>query len=225
MQAPYIPSPDADFALWLDNFATLIAADPTDYGLIAGDATAISAVNTDFQASFLLATNPATRTSATIAQKDADRAAATATVRPYAVQISRNMAVSDLLKTGVGVNLPNSTRTAIPTPLTSPVLMLASAAPGFHNLGYEDATTPGSKAKPFGAIGMEIFVKIGTAPVSDPAEATYLLTGTKSPLQISHSGGDAGKWASYFARWVTRSGVGGISSAGPFSAPLSAVIM
>jgi len=37
-----IPSRDADLDTWLLNFKTLIAATPTNYGLVAADATAIT---------------------------------------------------------------------------------------------------------------------------------------------------------------------------------------
>ena len=41
-QPSYVPPKIADFALWLDNLASLVAANPTDYGLVPGDATIIS---------------------------------------------------------------------------------------------------------------------------------------------------------------------------------------
>lgn len=225
MQAPYIPAKDADFALWLENFATLIAAAPTTYGLASGDATVISAANTAFQAAFLDATNPTTRTSATIAEKDAQRASATSTVRPYAVAVSRNSGVLDVDKVAVGVNLFPVGRTPVPPPITQPVLNLVQGTPGVLTLGYADASTPASKAKPVGVTGLQIFVSLGTAPVSDPALATFREVATKSPVQLGFSGPDAGKVASIFGRWVTRSGAGGVASVGPWSSPLAAVVM
>lgn len=221
MQSPYIPSPDAVFATWLENLASLIAATPTDYGLVAGDATIISAVNTDFQAKYLLAINPATRTPPSIAAKDSSRAAATATVRPYCIQVSLNMGVSDELKVGLGVNLPNTARTPIPAPTTQPVLVHVQSNPGVAQLRFYDITTPTVKAKPFGADGIEIRQIIGTAPAVTPDLATYVAKWTKTPNAINFLAGDVGKIATLWGRWVTKSGPAGVAQFGPWSTGLS----
>lgn len=221
MQPPYIPSKDADFENWFANFSTLLTATPVAYGLTAPDAVIVAAAYTAWNAAFLLATNPTTRTSATIAQKDAERASAEATVRPYAQAISKNASVSDALKTGIGVNLINTGRTPIPPPLTTPTLSFRAATPLVHQLGYTDSALPAGKAKPFGAIGIELWRAIGTVPAVDPSQADYYAQFTKSPLTVDFASGDVGKQCTYFARWVTRSGPAGKSQPGPWSAPLT----
>lgn len=225
MQAPYIPSPDADFALWLDNLATLIAATPTNYGLVMGDATVISAANADFQPKYALATNPSTRTKPTIADKDNSRNAATATVRPYCVQISLNDGVSDALKLGVGVNLPNRARTPIPAPLSQPVAVHVSSNPGVAQLRYYDVTTPTVKAKPFGVIGAEVRQTIGTAPAVSPDAADFVDIWTKTPNTLNFLTGDVGKIVTVWMRWRTKGGPAGASQSGPWSTALSFAIL
>lgn len=225
MQTPYIPSKDADFANWLANFAALITLAPAAYGLAAGDATIIQAAADSFAAAYLLATSPATRTAPTIADKTTERASAEATVRPYATAISRDTGVTDLNKTAVGVNLVTTTRTPVPAPSTPPALTLISATHGNQRLGYRDATTPTSKAKPFGAIGIELYRSVGIVSAVDPAQATYLGTVTKSPTDVPQAAGDVGKLATYFARFVTRSGPAGVAQSGPWSAPLVVTVV
>jgi hypothetical protein len=217
MQAPYIPASDAAFRVWIVNFAALITAAPANYGLIAGDAVTIQASANAFDAAYILATDPSTRTAPTIAAKDAARASATATVRPYAIGIKLNAAVSDENKTAVGVNVPVSTRTPIPPPATAPALTVTGIGPGVHTLAYRDVTTPASKAKPFGAIGIELFRTVA-------AVETYLGTRTKSPAAVDTVGIAIGTVATYRARWITRSGPAGSAQTGPWSAPVSAVV-
>lgn len=221
MQAPYIPAPKALFALWIANFAALIAATPTDYGLIAGDAATISAAADAYAAAYTASETPETRTSATIAEENAQRASATATVRPYAVQISRNPAVSNELKVGVGVNLPNATRTPIPAPTTQPVLIHNGSSHLTAALAFRDTETPFSKAKPFGATALEVRRTIGTAPAVDPDTALLAAMITKSPFSLAFISGDVGKVATLWGRWTTRSGPAGVAQAGPWSAALS----
>lgn len=225
MQAPYIPAPDALFALWLANFASLIAATPVAYGLIAGDATVISASNTAFQAAYTAATTPETRTSATIAEKDAQRAAATFTVRPYATTISRNPAVSDELKVGVGVNLPNSDRPPIPAPTTAPVLTHTGSTHLNFGLAFRDSTTPTSKAKPPGVKQIEIRRALGTAPSVDPDGAPLYGSFTKSPNSLSFQAGDVGKVVTVWGRWTTLSGPAGVAQTGPWSPAISSIVI
>lgn len=224
MSGPYIPARDADYSAWLLNFATLIVLDPTDYGLLAGDAVAINAVNTSFQAAFVLATNPATRTAPTVAAKDAARVNSEQTVRPYAQRIRNNTTVSDLLKVGLGLTIPSTTPTPIPAPIVAPELGLLAAIPLQQTLTYRDPSAAG-KAKPYGSIGVEIWRAVGVTPAVDPAQATYYATATKSPFRSTFIAGDVGKIVTYFARFVTRSGPGGIAQSGPFSAPLAIAVI
>lgn len=224
-QAPYIPATDAGFDSWFANFSGLITATPTDYGLVSGDATAISDQFDDWHAAYLAATTPETRTSPTIAEKDSQRIISEQTVRPYATTISRNPSVSNELKTGVGVNLPNTARTPVPPPTTQPSMSLVAAVHNLQTLAYRDSSTPTTKAKPPGAIGMELWRTIATTAATDPSTAALVGIATKSPISVGTMSGDAGKTATYFGRWTTRSGPGGVAQTGPWSAPLAVVIV
>jgi hypothetical protein len=225
MQGPYIPAQDGQFDIWFANFSTLLTASPTTYGLVAGDAVIVAAAQAAWNAAYLLATNPVTRTPVTIADKDTQRTASEATVRPYATSISRNPAVTNMDKTAIGVNLPNTARTPVPPPTTQPTLSLVTAQHFTHTLAYKDTSTPTTKAKPPGAIGMEVWRVVQVGPSTDPATATQIGVFTKSPNVVGYTSPDIGKTATYWGRWVTRSGPGGQSQTGPFSAPLSVVII
>lgn len=219
--APYIPARDADFETWLLNFTTLLTASPTTYGLLAGDAVICAAQYTAWNPAFLAATDPVTRTSVTVAAKDAARVTAEAVVRPFAQQIARNAAVDPGDKVAIGVNQPNFAPVPIPPPTTFPQVSFRSAEPLVHILQYQDSGLGTGKAKPFGAIGCEVYRSIGTVPAVDPNQAKFYGTFTKSPLRSSFVSGDVGKVCTYFARWTTRSGPGGAAQSGPWSAPLT----
>jgi hypothetical protein len=225
MATPYIPPADVDFRDWLDNFSGLITAVPATYGLTGGNAVTIAAQQAAYSAALAIALAPATRTAPTIADKDAAKAAALAVVRPFAVSISLNSGVADLDKTAVGVTVRKIVPTPIPPPLTNPVLTLQSATPLRHVLNYRDSATPASKAKPFGAIGLQLFRAVGTVPAVDPAQASFYTQWTKSPNNSDFEAGDRGKVCTYFARWITQGGPGGTVQYGPFGAGLALSIM
>lgn len=220
----YIPAPDADFDNWLANFSTVLTANPTDFGLDAADATAVAGVTTTWSAAYALAIDPGTRTTPIIAAKDVARAAAEAVVRPYAVQISRNAAVTDLNKSTIGVTIPSLVRTPIPPPVEQPTIALKSAITGVQTLTYKVAGQVG-KSKPFGSIGVQLFRSVGTVAATDPAQAAYQGTYTKSPLRQQFTAPDAGKVVTYFARFVTKSGPEGTAQVGPWSDPLNLIVM
>ncbi len=223
--APYIPAADAGFNDWATNFSTKLTAAPTTYGLVAGDATIVAGLLTTWAAAYLAAITPATRTSATIAAKDAARASFEATVRPYAQRIRVNPTVTNLSRVTIGVTVAVFPPTPIPPPLTVPVLSLVKATPLTHQLAYADAETPLSKAKPYGAKFCQVLVTVGVAPAVDPSVANFVGGFSKSPLQITHDSGDRGKIATYFCRWQNGSGPGGVGAVGPWGTPLSLTIM
>lgn len=222
---PYIPAPDGLAANWAQNFADRLVAAPATYGTTAPVAATIAAAVTAFVDALAIATAPATRTTPTVAAKDAARVDMENAVRPLAQQIRANSAVTNQAKLDLGLNLPNTSPTPIPAPVTSPQLALDAAAPGVHLLRYADAGQGTGKAKPEGVVGIEIFRAVGLAPAVDPATCVYLGTFTKAPFRSTFGVPDAAKIATYFARWTTRSGPQGVAQTGPWSAPLSVVVV
>lgn len=221
----YIPTKDADFGAWLLNLATLATAAPATYGLTAPEAVAITDQSDDWAAAYPLAVNPATRTPATVASKDAVRAAAEATVRPLCVRVSLNPAVTDENKTALGVTVRKTVPTPVPPPTTRPSLTLVSVTPGTQFIRYTDADLPAGKGKPAGTIGVQLWTAIGTMPAIDPSQATFAATLTKSPANLTTNPADRGKTITMFGRWQTRSGPGGKAQVGPWSDPLVSIIM
>ena len=84
----YIPKRNADFASWLANIATILAASYAAYGVASGDAAALTALNATYQAAFTEATEPSTRTAGTVAAANDARAAAETFVRPICQAIA-----------------------------------------------------------------------------------------------------------------------------------------
>ena len=224
MPASYIPPTDAGFADWLLNFSTLITASPTTYGLVTGDATIIAAQNTAYAAALATATNPATRTSPTIAAKDAAKSLALAVVRPYAVSISLNPAVTDEDKVAVGVTVRKLVPTPIPAPTAIPQVSLVSAIPLEQTLKIVNAATPTTKAKPFGARLIEVWTSVGITAATDPAQLSFRGAVTKIPTKLTFDAADRGKICTVAARYATAGGGPGVSRVGPWSALITFIV-
>ncbi|HEY7115789.1 MAG TPA: hypothetical protein VH475_04330 [Tepidisphaeraceae bacterium] len=215
----FIPNPDAQALIWMQAFAAGIAANPPLYMLTTPDATAISAAVSAFDTALAASSNPATRTPVTIAAKDGARAAGESICRQFAILIKYNAGVSDPDKIAIGVRPVNPAREPIDCPQTSPLLNVIAATPGQQTLRYADSMTPDSPAKPFGASELQLFVAIGTAAVTDPAQATFYGKFSRNPVAVDFAAADNGKQATYFARWASRRG-----QTGPWSLPVTMAI-
>lgn len=222
--ASYIPTKNSQFRMWLLNFSELLTAAPTIYGLSTSDALTVASVATEYALADTIAENPATRTSPTIANRDVKRATAEIVVRPLAVTISLNSGVSNEDKLAIGVTIRSTTPTPIPAPTVAPTIELITATPLVQQLQIRQ---PGStsKSKPPGCIAIEVARSIGTVAATDPAQLAIVGQFGKTPLLQSFSAEDQGKKVTYAARYRTRSGPGGVSQSGPWSALASYIVL
>lgn len=229
---PYIPTTDAACDAWAQNFATLITANPTLYGLAAADASVIQAAVDTFHDAYLLAglsgtppktpLSPGTRTPVSVAAKDSAKAAMLPIVRFYAINIRNNLGVTNPDKTDLGLTIVKTTPTPIPAPVTYPLLSLVATNVSGATINMRDSGTPSVKRKPFGAVAAEVWFKTGATPPVDPTTGTYAGDFTKSPLVLFTDPSLAGETVWAFARWKTRTGlVGAFSSVLSFTAPLT----
>ncbi len=223
----YIPARDADAVNWSGNFAALITASPATYGLTAGDATAIqTAADAFFDAyqlgggTYHMPVNASTKTPTTTQAKVDARVNMEAILRPYAVTISRNIGVATPDKIAVGVN----PRTTLPTPVVAPTsfpnYMLIGGTPLNLTLQYRDSAAVSGKAKPFGALQLQVFAMTSATVITDPTAIAFKAVATKAPFAIAFDPSDANKTAYVVGRWVTRTGL-----VGPFGPILSATVM
>ncbi len=112
--------------------------------------------------------------------------------------------------------------TPAPAPTTRPVVVVDFSKRLRHTLRYADESTPPRRARPRGAIGAEVWVKVsapGDPPPSDPGELRFLLLSTRTPAVAEFDGADGGKTAHYMVRWLSTRG-----EAGPWSETASATI-
>ncbi len=228
MAVSYIPPTDAGFDDWATNFASLITADPTLYGLDSVAAAAIQSARDTYHAAYLLGgtdgtrhpVNPSTRTPVTVAAKDAAKLSSKSLFRTYASQIRINPGVTNDNKIALRLNLPNNSGTPVPAPVTWPLLSFLSSGPLTSQFSYKDSVAPTGKAKAGGAIQMLLFWGFAVAPIVDPNLLNLEAGHTKSPFQIEINVANAGLVMSLAGRWVTRRGL-----VGPFGPIISTTVV
>ena len=219
MPASYIPRKLALFDTWSANFTATITASPGSYGLIAADAVAIAASVALFHAAYLLSSSPTTRSPVTVLDTHVQFLSCQAICRGYSDRIQATAGVLPADVAAAGLTVRATTRTPVPAPLTNPVLTLIALRPGNWLIGYKDSLTPTSKAKPYGAIQIEIAASVQATPVGTADLAMIIGLQTKSPMQIDSSAYAIGTPARIWSRWVTRRGF-----TGPWCVALNTVV-
>lgn len=206
MSQSYIPAEDAMALAWMTGFSSGITANPGIYMLAAADASAIAAAVAAFNTAFYAAENQATRTPAAVSLKDQTRNSAEQICRQYVMLIKVNPAISDQDKINIGVRPENTSRDPITCPQSSPLVNVLGSTPGLQTVVYADTNTPDSKAKPFGAMQLQLFVAVADEPTVDATDALYYGSFTRNPVPVLFTDEQDGKVATYFARWVGRRG-------------------
>lgn len=210
MPGSYLPQSLPAFAIWSANFAALITANPTLYGLGPSDAATIQTGDDNFQAAYVISTAPGTRSPTSVQTTVTLRNTQVQIVRSYARLILANAGVADSDKVALGLHLRDPVNTPVPAPLTNPILSVIGATPGQLTMKYHDSALGAFvKAKPFGATQLQLFVLFGaTAPVT-PAATPFYGVYTKTPFAVNCPGGSAGQTAWMYGRWVTQKGLVG----------------
>jgi hypothetical protein len=212
----WLPQSDGGFDVFYLNYKTLIVANPTSYALQAADGTALNADYTTWHAAYLAATNPTTRTTATVATKNTQKGVSMSLVRGYAAQIRANRAISEALKIGLGLHIPDTSPTNIPAPSTYPLLTIGSFNLGTLTLTAADQLTPDKKTKPPGAAGLLLFSTVAEEPASEPTDIDFNAFLTKPKFSNVFDPTDNNKYVTYFGRWTNGKG-----ELGPWGPPVS----
>lgn len=208
----YIPAGDDAFRAWALNFSTLITATPTAFGLTAGQATSYAALYATYNMALLAATDPSTRTRVTVAAKDSARADLEAYSRQLASVAQAFPAITPEQLAALGLTVRSTVRPPIGTPTTAPIVAIVANGVLNSIIRFSDETTPDRRAKPFGAVALQLWVKYGDVPPVSIADMQLLGVLTRNPSMVEFPAAHAGDQAWLVGRWITRRGLVGPQS-------------
>jgi hypothetical protein len=214
----YIPRTDADFNSWLTNFLMQLNAQQTSLGVSAAELSALQAAQGNWDNAYDAHQQMQMSAASTSQSKQAARESLEDMVRATVQRIQTLPTLQDSTRALLGITVRATTRTPAPAPTTRPVAQVDTSQRLRHTIIFTDETTPNSRAKPGGARGCEIHVKIGDTPAG-PSDLNFLALDTASPYVAVYDDADAGKVAHYMLRWVNSRG-----DQGPWSQTISATI-
>ncbi|MGP1681402.1 MAG: hypothetical protein ACTS8S_03630 [Giesbergeria sp.] len=215
----YIPATDGGLEAWALNFDTLITAAPTTYGLTAPQAATYAGLYSAWNAAYIAATTPSTRTKPAVAAKDSARLALVDYSRELGMIVQAWPSITPTLLGDLGLTVRDTTPTPIPAPTTVPLVSILAGTNLALTVRYADELTPSARKKPFGATAIELWAKVDDVPPVSPADTSFLGLYTRNPIALAFGGGDGGKLCTIYGRWVTRRGL-----VGPWSLPASMTV-
>ena len=159
MAKPFYTGTDAELVAGSLNFATLIAANPLQYGLSVPQATAYGTLNTAYANSYNTANDPSTRTTVSVATKNQARVNLVANARLLASAIDLTPTVTVAMKLALGITV-KAPPTPTPVPATAPSLDVISVVGRTVKIRVHDMSMP-KKTKPPGTVNATLFSFVG----------------------------------------------------------------
>jgi hypothetical protein len=201
-------------------FSTYLTANAVALGLVAGDATALATNVATYVTKLGVVENDSTRTKVTTAEKDTAKDVLVANLRSLGRRIQANPNVTDSQKVALTLPVRDAEPSPVPAPVTRPAVSVIGVAQWDVAVRAVDETTPLSRSKPAGAVGLQYFSWVSTAPAPEDLELwRFEGIATKSDFVISYNLADAGKPITIVARWMTRKG-----EVGPTSQPVTTAL-
>jgi hypothetical protein len=212
---------ESEFYGWSKNgFQYAISSENLTKWRVASDAVSEELLTSyqNYDADYLRATNPETRTSASIAAKNKSKTVFKTNLRKYFKgYIIYNPRVTDEDRKIMNLSLYDTKPSKRPAPSKEPILEVRFAQKQEHSLSAKNSE--GGRRKEQYATGWEIWRKTGgDAPASD-SDFTYVGISTRSPFIIKYGLEDAGKMVWYRIRWINAK-----NEPGPWSEIVSAII-
>jgi hypothetical protein len=233
MRDKFIPPGDPEFETMATNYAQQLAKDPARYRAPAEEVEQIRCAVAAFVEALQKQNSRMHRSMATRIHKDETRAQAVRLIQHSASRIRVDRSIDAAAKWLVQVAERSEKRRKRECPQAGPRLQFVASKsgswnrPGVHRLAFYDRTeTKTSRAKPKGAVRIELFCDVvmpGQPMPSFPGEHTgcprYLRSFSRSPIAVKYPPLNGATRIVYWARWANATG-----EVGDFSRPLVATL-
>ena len=215
----YIPTSDADFNAWQQNFVDYVAANAAALHITPAQVTSLQGQQADWEVKYPTSTAKQAEANSAVQGKNDCRSLYQDFIRSLVNIMQASPDVTDAQRQSVGITVRSTTRTAVGPPASKPVATVETNQRLQHTINFVDELSPTSRAKPTGVQGCEIWTKVGDPAPAGPSDVHYLALDTRTPYVVRFDAADAGKTAYYILRWISTRG-----ETGPWSATVSGTI-
>jgi len=206
-----MPVNDTQLEEWSDRFAARLIADPEKFGLDEDEIAVLAQKHQRLKADLAQYRKAQAHARAATTRKKDSRDDFEALIRPLVtrIQVHPTMTNEDRAELGIPLKNIRNGHGSLEFCNERPSAIIEIRPQGKHIIRIHSETDTGPrKAKPAGATGCEIWVKVGDLPNSIE-ELRYVETVSKGAYVVQFKAEDVLKQAHYRLRWVGRNGVKG----------------
>ena len=222
MPRNYLPGSDSGLLDWSRNFAEQIAAAPEVFGLTPAQAAEYAQEQRAFAEAYRVATDPATRGTATVFAKNQQRQALVRISRELARYVMGTPGMGNAQRIRLGLNPKRRAgdslyrpRKRIPRPDHAPALLITGIRDGCFTVRLENTAQPERKGRPVDVAAAQLMRYIGDDPPSNPRDWEYMGNRIRVRLLEPIPGGlGMAEQVWFVACWINARG-----EAGPYSRP------
>ena len=166
MPRDFLPSENGELLTWATSFSDKISASPTDFGLVAGQATAFASLLSTYSSAYAVSEDPATRTRVTISLRNEAKVPLKAMARDLARIINAFPTITNAQRLELGLNPRSGTISPINPPTEPPVLEVTGATGRILHVRLH-AMDSSRRGKPEGVAGATLMSYVGNSPSAD----------------------------------------------------------
>lgn len=169
MSQAFYAGTQAELAAGAANLVEIVTPAPATYGVPTATLTAYTTLTNNFISLLELATEPATRTTVSVENKNA----AMKLLRSASVDIAKLITATQTVTNGMLLALqlnPRIIPQPRPVPMAPPAVDVKSVTGRIATLRVHDAQSENRRGKPFGATGAMIYTFVGENPPEDPTQ-------------------------------------------------------
>jgi hypothetical protein len=184
----FLPTRESELVTWANNFNAKIKANPTQYGLTAGMATAFETLHTAWNTAYQTAKDPDTNSKSNTAAKNSAKEAMVdgeGGIRALARTVQGFAAITPELLTELGLTVRDTEPSPIPAPSTAPVLTVVSRFNRTVKIKLKDAANPDNRGRPDGVDGALVFAHVGENPPVGMDNWSLKANATKTTVDIT----------------------------------------
>lgn len=203
----YIPSKDAEFNTFQDDFMTIVQPKLNAWNIPAAAFTVLQNEQITWNTAYGVAKNVNNRSRSDVLAKDTARESYEKELREFVQEhLAHNSDVSNTNRKKLGITVRDTERTRVQVPSNSPRISIDKIENMRHTLLITNPKNPKSRSKPKGVRAVQIFRFIGDEPPNDTKQYRFTGNATRARFISEFKTADAGKTAFYIARYENTRG-------------------
>lgn len=188
-----------------EQFRSAVSGSPGDFGLSAGQVTALQTAIADFGGEIEQHVAAQAEARSRTLSKNEKRDVLEQLLRELLRLVKAQSTVKDSDLTSLGQIATGGSYAPLSNP-TRPTATVDTSERLRHTIKFADEATPDQKRKPAGTVGCQIFEKVGGNAPTDEKECSFVALDTATPYVREFDGADAGKMVHYILRWQLKDG-------------------